>query len=105
MALRKYIRRICHVYLDNIMIWLSSVDEHQRNVWTILQALREADLYCLVKKLQLFTTELDFLGHHISERGVEPDGWKVESCLSRVSLPHGSFHLVTVTQSLLKDKR
>ena len=105
MALRKYIGRICHVYLDDIVIWSSSVDEHQRNVWTILQALREADLYCSVKKLQLFTTELDFLGHHISERGVEPDGWKVESCLSRVSLPHGSFHLVTVTQSWLKDKR
>ena len=78
MALRKYIGRICHVYLDDIVIWLSSVDEHQRNVWTILQALREADLYCSVKKSQLFMTKLDFLGHHISERGVEPDGRKVE---------------------------
>ena len=77
-ALRKYIGTICHVYLDDIVIWSSSVEEHQRNVRTILQALRDADLYCSNKKSQLFTTELDFLGHHISARGIEPDVRKVE---------------------------
>ena len=65
-ALHKHIGTICHVYLDDIVIWSSSVKEHQRNVWMILQALRDADLYCLNKKSQLFTTKLDFLGHHIS---------------------------------------
>ena len=77
-ALRKYIGTICHVYLDDIIIWSRSVEEHRRNVRTILQALRDADLYCSTKKSQLFATEVDFLGHHISERGVEPDGKKVE---------------------------
>ena len=77
-ALCKYIGKICHVYLDDIIIWLSSIEEHQRNVRTILQALREADLYCSRKKSQLFTAELDFLGHHISARGIEPDQRKVE---------------------------
>ena len=82
MALRKHIGRICHVYLDDIVIWLNSIEEHQRNVWTILQALQDTDLYCSVKKSQLFTTELDFLGHHILEQGVEPDGKKVEKIRS-----------------------
>jgi hypothetical protein len=77
-ALRKYIGKICHVYLDDIVIWSASIEEHQENVRTILQALREADLYCSNKKSELFTTELDFLGHHISGRGIEPDGRKVE---------------------------
>ena len=77
-ALHKYIGSICHVYLDDIVIWLSSVEEHRKNVQTILQALREAHLYCSTKKSQLFTTELDFLGHHISAHGVEPDKKKVE---------------------------
>ena len=39
-ALRKYIGRICHIYLDDIVIWSNSVDEHRDNVRTILQALR-----------------------------------------------------------------
>ena len=77
-ALRQYIGKICHVYLDNIIIWSNSIDEHQRNVRTILQALRDAQLYCSAKKTQLFTTELDFLGHHISARGIAPDAKKVE---------------------------
>jgi hypothetical protein len=77
-ALRRYIGKICHVYLDDIVIWSSSIEEHRQNVGTILQALREADLYCSNKKSQLFTTELDFLGHHISQRGVEADVRKVE---------------------------
>ena len=77
-ALRKYIGRICHVYLDDIVIWSNSIEEHRSNVRTILQALREAHLYCSTKKSQLFTTELDFLGHRISQRGIEPDLRKVE---------------------------
>ena len=77
-ALHKYIGRICHVYLDDIVIWSSSIEEHQENVRTILKALRAADLYCSTKKSQLFTTELDFLGHHVSARGIEPDKTKVE---------------------------
>jgi len=43
-ALRKYIGKICHVYLDNIVIWSRSVKEHRKNVRIILQALRDADL-------------------------------------------------------------
>ena len=31
-ALQKFIGTICHVYLDDIVIWSSSVKEHQRNV-------------------------------------------------------------------------
>ena len=77
-ALRKYIGTICHVYLDDIVIWSNSIEEHQENLRTILQALRDADLYCSTKKSQLFTTELDFLGHHVSVRGIEPDTRKVE---------------------------
>ena len=77
-ALRTHIGKICHVYLDDIVIWSNSVTEHQENVRTILQALRDADLYCSTKKSQLFTTELDFLGHRISQRGIEPNARKIE---------------------------
>ena len=77
-ALRAYIGKICHVYLDDIVIWSCSVEEHQKNVRIILQALRDANLYCSMKKSQLFTTELDFLGHHILARSIKVDGQKVE---------------------------
>ena len=77
-ALRKFIGKICHVYLNDIIIWSSSIAEHCENIQTILQALQNVDLYCSAKRSRLFATEVDFLGHHILERGVEPDGKKVK---------------------------
>jgi hypothetical protein len=78
LALSNLIGKICHVYLDDIIIWSSSVAEHKRNVTRILEALRNAQLFCSLKKSQLFTTEINFLGHHISARGIEADKSKVE---------------------------
>ncbi|OJT03284.1 Transposon Tf2-1 polyprotein, partial [Trametes pubescens] len=81
-ALRPLIGSICHVYLDDIIIWSKSLDEHRHNVELVLQALRDAHLYCSDKKTHLFLTEVDFLGHHISARGVEADPKKIEKILN-----------------------
>jgi hypothetical protein len=48
-----------------------------------------AGLYCSVKKSILFVRELDFLGHHISERGIEPDPKKIE-CIVNWPIPKSS---------------
>ena len=37
-ALRPFIGKICHVYLDDIVIWSDNLEEHVKNVRTILQA-------------------------------------------------------------------
>jgi hypothetical protein len=81
-ALRKLIGKICHVYLDDIIIWSQTIEEHKRNIETVMLALWAAQLLCLPKKTFLFRTEIDFLGHHISARGVEPDASKVEKILN-----------------------
>jgi len=80
-ALRPFIGKICHVYLDDIIIWSSSIEEHITNVETVLTALRQAHLYCSPKKTALFCTEVNFLGHVISARGVEADASKVSRIL------------------------
>jgi hypothetical protein len=82
LALSDLIGKICHVYLDDIIIWSSSLAEHRANVTRVLEALRVAQLYCSLKKSKLFATEIDFLGHHISARGIEADGSKVERVLN-----------------------
>ena len=77
-ALRPFIGKICHVYLDDIIIWSNDIDEHVRNVRSILQALEDAKLYCNPKKTKLFCSEVNFLGHRISARGIEPDEGKAD---------------------------
>ena len=81
LALKDLVGKICHVYLNDIIIWSSSVTEHQKNIMAILTALRAAQLYCSSKKLILFATEIDFLGHHISDRGIKVDVSKVARIL------------------------
>lgn len=82
MALKAHIGRICHVYLDDIIIWSSSLEEHKANVSLVLEALRDAQLFCSMRKSQLFLEEVDFLGHHISRRGIEADVAKTEKILN-----------------------
>ena len=92
LALKEYIGNICHVYLDDIIIWLSSLAEHQTNVTLILEALWKSELYCSTKMLMLFTTEIDFLGHHISVWGIEADTSKV-ACILNWLAPQSAKHI------------
>src|SRR5882757_3151644 len=80
-ALSDLIGRICHVYLDDIIIWSSSLAEHKKNIALVLEALRAAHLYCSTKKSALFSTEVHFLGHLISAEGIQADGSKVDRVL------------------------
>ncbi|GJE98689.1 polyprotein [Phanerochaete sordida] len=81
-ALRHLVGTICHVYLDDIVIWSQTLDEHRANVELVLDALRENSLFASRKKTQLFADEIKFLGHIISARGIEADGSKVEKVLN-----------------------
>ncbi|PSR72503.1 hypothetical protein PHLCEN_2v11626 [Hermanssonia centrifuga] len=80
-ALRDHIGSICHVYLDDIVIWSETLDEHRRNVATVLECLRRHKLYCSPKKTDLFCISINFLGHYISANGIEADNKKVEKIL------------------------
>ena len=81
-ALRNWIGKICHVYLDDIVIWSRSLEDHERNVSTILNALKTHKLYCNPKKTKLVCTEIRFLGHRISANGIEADEGKADRILN-----------------------
>ncbi|KAJ3568702.1 hypothetical protein NP233_g5537 [Leucocoprinus birnbaumii] len=77
-ALRRYLGKFCHIYLDDIIIWSDSIDEHRKHCRLILKALQDAGLFCNLKKTKLFQTEVHFLGHIINRDGIYPDNKKIE---------------------------
>jgi len=81
-VLRELIGKFCHVYLDDIVIWSNTLDEHEWNIRTVLNALRVARLYVNPDKTHLFCTEINFLGHHISAHSIEADNKKVDRILN-----------------------
>jgi hypothetical protein len=91
-ALHHLIGKICHVYLDDIIIWSQMLEEHEKNVQQVLEALRTAQLYCSVKKTSLFNTEIDFLGHHISAQGIDMDNSNIARILDWPR-PHKAKHV------------
>jgi hypothetical protein len=81
-ALRDLLRKICHIYLDDIVIWSNDVVEHTKHIAMVMAALQKARLYCNPNKCRFYLKELDFLGHHISIRSIEPNSSKVERVLN-----------------------
>ncbi|SGZ27952.1 BQ5605_C026g10227 [Microbotryum silenes-dioicae] len=77
-ALRDLIGNVCSVYLENSTIFANTLEEHERRVRLVLEALRRADLYVLPKKTELFAAECFFLGHQITREGIKVDPDKVE---------------------------
>jgi hypothetical protein len=80
-ALWLYIGKFCHIYLDDIIVWSDTVEDHIRDLRMILSTLRTASLFTNPKKCHFFKLEVDFLGHHISVRGIEAGNDKVEKIL------------------------
>ncbi|GAA5864478.1 hypothetical protein JCM5353_006881, partial [Sporobolomyces roseus] len=77
-ALRHLIGVCCHAFVDDIIIYSKSVEEHEKNCRLVLEALRKANLYCSVKKTDLFSTRTEFLGHVISRDGIAADVSKTD---------------------------
>jgi len=78
-VLRKHIGKICVVYIDDILIFSRSFEEHLLHVSMVLEALREANLQIKADKCTWFVREVDYLGHHLSASGVTPTGEKTQA--------------------------
>lgn len=73
--------KFCHIYIDNIIVWADNVEDHEKYIRLIMEALMVAQLYLNPRKCKLFQLEVDFLGHHISGRGIEANSGKVDCVL------------------------
>lgn len=67
------------VYLDDILIYSSTKEQHEQHVRHVLERLRQAKLVANLKKCEFFKTELEFVGFHISAQGILPSTRKVQA--------------------------
>ena|ERR1700728_3384827 len=81
-ALWELLGKICHIYLDDIVIWSDTVKQHTEHIRLVLHALQKAKLYCNPSMCHFYLLELDFPGHHISAHGIEANTSKVNKILN-----------------------
>ncbi|XP_073529630.1 uncharacterized protein [Phyllobates terribilis] len=67
------------IYLDDILIFSNSVEEHQTHVRQVLQWLRENSLYIKLEKCEFHQEEIQFLGYVISPQGLRMDAKKMQA--------------------------
>src|ERR1051325_5767118 len=85
----EYMNRIFHPYLDcfvvvfidDILIYSKSEEEHAKHVRIVLEVLKEKKLYAKFSKCEFWLSEVSFLGHVISGDGIAVDPSKVEAVL------------------------
>ena len=65
-------------YLDDVVVYSRTSEEHLSNLQVVFDRLRAAGLKLKRKKCEFFKEQLEFLGHMISEKGIQPCKDKVE---------------------------
>lgn len=84
--LRNFINKTCVVYMDDILIFSSSLTEHINNIKDIFKTLRNAKLKIQINKCDFLKKETQFLGHVLTTCGVKPDSNKI-SIIQKLKLP------------------
>ncbi|KAK2395373.1 putative mitochondrial protein [Trifolium repens] len=85
-----YMNRIFHsfldkfvvVFIDDILVYSKSEEEHVEHLRLVLQVLRECKLYANPSKCDFWLEEVNFLGHVISKEGIAVDPAKIDAVLA-----------------------
>ena len=66
-------------YLDDIIIFSKTEEEHLQHLEEIFERLRKAGLKLKLQKCSFFKKHIQYLGHLISDEGIQPLPEKLES--------------------------
>ena len=70
---------ICLIYLDDIIIFSRTLEDHISQLQAVFARLKAANLKLKAKKCHLFRRQVAYLGHLVSEEGVAADPEKLKA--------------------------
>ena len=62
----------CIIYLDDVIVYGHTEEEHLEHLWIVLEHFREFNLKLKPSKCSFFQTEIVYLTHHVSKEGIRP---------------------------------
>ena len=74
------------MYLDDIIVFSQTVEEHLQRLEEVLERLQQAGLKIKPSKCHILCKSVKYLGYIVSEKGVEVDAGKI-SCVSNWAIP------------------
>jgi hypothetical protein len=82
MVFMKYLDKFVVVFIDVILVYSNTEEEHEEHLRLVLEKLRINQLYAKFSKCEFWLTEVAFLCHVISVGGVSVDPGKVRDVLN-----------------------
>ena len=69
----------CLIYLDDLIVFLQTAEEHLHHLCVVFDRLREYNLKLKPLKCSLFREEINYLAHKVSEAGIRPSDINVKA--------------------------
>ena len=76
---RDYLGKFVIIYIDDLLIFSKTFEEHKQHVTNVPQQLREHQLYAKLEKCEFAMEELEFLGFRIGREGLKMGPTKVKA--------------------------
>ena len=105
---KEFLDKFVIVFIDDILVYSRSREEHAENLRITLQILKEKELYAKFKKCEFWLEKVSFLGHVVSQDGISVDPTKVKQLIIGLDLPILQRSKVfwvwlVITEGLLRD--
>jgi Reverse transcriptase (RNA-dependent DNA polymerase) len=69
------------IFIDDILVYSKTMEEHHAHVGMVLERLQQHKLYAKQSKCEFAKHSIKFLGHFISEEGIQVDPQKVQTII------------------------
>ncbi|KAI3825384.1 hypothetical protein L1987_06867 [Smallanthus sonchifolius] len=76
---KPYLDKFMIVFIDDILIYSRTKEDHEHHLKLILELLRNEKLYAKFSKCEFWIREVHFLGHVINKEGIHVDPSKIEA--------------------------
>jgi hypothetical protein len=74
-----YLDKFVVIFIDDILVYSKSYEEHEQHLGQTLQILMSRQLYAKLDKYDFWLKEVTFLGHVVSSKGIFMNPQKVEA--------------------------
>ncbi|GJZ63164.1 putative reverse transcriptase domain-containing protein [Tanacetum coccineum] len=76
---KPYLDKFVIVFIDDILIYSKTKDDHEVHLGLVLELLRKEKLYAKFSKCEFWLQEVHFLGHIVNQDGIHVDPSKIEA--------------------------